>query len=118
SGYHYIPARAPSLVDLPADLDSSVRSALAERGIQKLYSHQAKSFELAGDGRNVVVVTPTASGKTLCYNLPVLQRIARNPDARALYLYPTKALTYDQLDDLMNWANTLDRHLERKTGVF
>jgi len=118
SGYHYIPARAPSLVDLPADVDSSVRSALTERGIQKLYSHQAKSFELAGDGRNVVVVTPTASGKTLCYNLPVLQRIARNPDARALYLYPTKALTYDQLDDLMNWANTLDRHLERKTGVF
>ena len=68
-----------------------------------------ESFELARSGRNVVVVTPTASGKTLCYNLPVLQRIVENPDARALYLYPTKALTYDQLDDLMRWANALRR---------
>ena len=113
SGYHFIAARDPSLVDLPADLDPSVRSALAGRGIQKLYSHQALSFEYAQNGKNVVVVTPTASGKTLCYNLPVLQRIARNPDARALYLYPTKALTYDQLDDLMDWGNALG-----KLGVF
>ena len=82
---------------------------LAQRGIQQLYSHQAEAFRLAAAGRNVTVVTPTASGKTLCYNLPVLQRIATNPDARALYLYPTKALTYDQLDDLMAWANALER---------
>ena len=107
SGYHFIPAREPSLIDLPVDLDPSVRSALAGRGIQKLYSHQSLAFEHAQNGRNVVVVTPTASGKTLCYNLPVLQRIARNPDARALYLYPTKALTYDQLDDLMDWGTAL-----------
>ncbi len=113
SGYHCIPAREPRLLDLPADLDPSVRSALAGRGIQKLYSHQALSFEHAQNAKNVVVVTPTASGKTLCYNLPVLHRIARNPDARALYLYPTKALTYDQLDDLMDWGNTLG-----KLGVF
>ena len=113
SGYHCIPAREPKLVDLPAELDPSVRSALAGRGIQKLYSHQALSFGHAQTGKNVVVVTPTASGKTLCYNLPVLQRIARNADARALYLYPTKALTYDQLDDLMDWGNALG-----KLGVF
>ena len=81
---------------------------LAQRGIQRLYSHQAEAFRLAAAGQNVTVVTPTASGKTLCYNLPVLQRIATNPDARALYLYPTKALTYDQLDDLMSWANALE----------
>ena len=62
-------------------------------------------------------MTPTASGKTLCYNLPVLQRIARNPDARALYLYPTKALTYDQLDDLMDWANVWPSSSD-KLGVF
>ena len=81
--------------------------ALAERGIEKLYSHQAQAFELARSGKNVVVVTPDGLRKTLCYNLPVLQTIVENPDARALYLYPTKALTYDQLDDLMRWANGL-----------
>ncbi len=114
SGYHHIPARSPSLVDLPATVDAEVRGVLSLRGIEKLYSHQARAFELAEARKNVVVVTPTASGKTLCYNLPVLQRIAGNPDARALYLYPTKALTYDQLDDLMDWASALDRSI----GVF
>src|SRR5580692_2809501 len=107
SGYHYIPAREPRLVDFPAALDGRLREVLDRRSITKLYSHQAESFELVRNGRNVVIVTPTASGKTLCYNLPVLQRIVENPDARALYLYPTKALTYDQLDDLMQWANDL-----------
>jgi DEAD/DEAH box helicase domain-containing protein len=114
SGYHHIPARTPSLIDLPANLDEAVRGVLSLRGIQQLYSHQARAFELAENRQNVVVVTPTASGKTLCYNLPVLQRIAKNPNARALYLYPTKALTYDQLDDLMHWATSLDRSI----GVF
>ena len=109
SAYHYVPAREPRLVDLPDSVAPSLRSVLADRGIQQLYSHQAEAFALVESGRNVTVVTPTASGKTLCYNLPVLQRIAINPDARALYLYPTKALTYDQLDDLMAWANALDR---------
>jgi DEAD/DEAH box helicase domain-containing protein len=108
SGYHFIPAREPQLVDLPSGLAPSLKAVLAQRGIQKLYSHQAESFELAEAGKNATIVTPTASGKTLCYNLPVLQRIAINPDARALYLYPTKALTYDQLDDLMSWANALE----------
>src|SRR5207249_2824330 len=107
SGYHYIPSREPVLVDFPADLHPSVQQVLETRGIDRLYSHQRQSFELARAGNNVVVVTPTASGKTLCYNLPVIQRIVENPDARALYLYPTKALTYDQLDDLMQWANVL-----------
>ena len=109
SAYHFVPAREPQLVDLPDSLAPSLRSVLVARGIQQLYSHQAEAFALAESGRNLTVVTPTASGKTLCYNLPVLQRIAINPDARALYLYPTKALTYDQLDDLMAWANALDR---------
>lgn len=107
SAHHYIPPRQPTLVELPAGLTAPVRAALGERGIEKLYSHQARAFELARSGKNVVVVTPTASGKTLCYNLPVLQTIVENPDARALYLYPTKALTYDQLEDLMRWANGL-----------
>jgi len=103
AAYHFIPSRQPQLVNLPDGLHSSIREALSDRGIRQLYSHQAKAYELATDGQNVVVVTPTASGKTLCYNLPVLQQISRNPDSKALYLYPTKALTYDQLDDLMQW---------------
>jgi DEAD/DEAH box helicase domain-containing protein len=107
SGYHFIPSREPRFVDSPAALDSRLRHAMEHRGIEKLYSHQAEAFQLATSGRNVVIVTPTASGKTLCYNLPVLQAVIENPDARALYLYPTKALTYDQLDDLMQWANEL-----------
>src|SRR5437867_1564738 len=73
SGYHYIPAREPQLVDFPAALDSRLRNALGRRSITKLYSHQAVSFDLARSGKNIVIVTPTASGKTLCYNLPVLQ---------------------------------------------
>jgi DEAD/DEAH box helicase domain-containing protein len=109
SGYHFIPACEPRFADLPESLAPSLRSVLRERKIERLYSHQAEAFRIAESGLNVAVVTPTASGKTLCYNLPVLQRIASNPDARALYLYPTKALTYDQLDDLMAWANSLDR---------
>jgi len=118
SGYHYIPAREPSLVDFPGDLHHAVRRCLESRGITKLYSHQAHSFELARAGNNVVVVTPTASGKTLCYNLPVIQRIVENPDARALFLYPTKALTYDQLDDLMQWANALGPAGSGEIGVY
>src|SRR5438034_209129 len=91
SGYYYIPAREPALVDFPAVLDGRLREVLEHRSITKLYSHQAEAFELVRNGKNIVIVTPTASGKTLCYNLPVLQRIVENPDARALYLYPTKA---------------------------
>src|SRR5207237_3955318 len=103
------------LVDFPAGLHPTVQRVLETRGITKLYSHQRHSFEVAHAGKNVVVVTPTASGKTLCYNLPVIQRIVENPDARALYLYPTKALTYDQLDDLMQWSNAL-RKADGKDG--
>src|SRR5262249_14363390 len=108
SGYHYFPAREPRFADFPDGLDLRLRQALERRGILNLYTHQAEAFASARSGKNVVIVTPTASGKTLCYNLPVLQRILENPDARALCLYPTKALTYDQLDDLMQWANELD----------
>ena len=111
SGYHYVPPREPSLVEFPDALDSRIRTALEKRGISRLYSHQAEAFALSRNGKNVVVVTPTASGKTLCYNLPVFQRIVENPDARALFLYPTKALTYDQLDDLMAWTNALGKDI-------
>ena len=107
SGYHYFPARPPQFAEFPAGMNSQLERALKRRGIEQLYTHQARAFDLARGGKNVVIVTPTASGKTLCYNLPVLQRHLENPDARALCLYPTKALTYDQLDDFMQWANDL-----------
>jgi DEAD/DEAH box helicase domain-containing protein len=89
-----------------------VASALAEayraKGIQQLYSHQAATAELVRDGQNIVVVTPTASGKTLCYNLPVLSAVLENSDTRALYLFPTKALAQDQLAELQDLAKRLD----------
>ncbi len=86
--------------ELPDSLDSGLVQALAARGIRRLYSHQKQAFELIQKGENLVVVTPTASGKTLCYNLAVLQRIVEDDEARALYLFPTKALAQDQLAEL------------------
>ncbi|HEV2029738.1 MAG TPA: DEAD/DEAH box helicase [Candidatus Dormibacteraeota bacterium] len=85
---------------MPIDLRPELVAALAGRGIERLYSHQAEAYEAVRKGRHLVVVTPTASGKTLCYNLPVLQRLLEKSEKRALYLYPTKALAQDQLAEL------------------
>jgi len=85
--------------ELPASVSPALRKALAERGIERLYTHQAACTETLAAGKNVVVVTPTSSGKTLCYNLPVLECVARDAEARALYLFPTKALSEDQLHE-------------------
>ena len=93
-------ARAGEFVDFPEALAAPLRRALTARGIAQIYSHQAEAFEHASSGRNVVVVTPTASGKTLCYNLPVLNGLLADPHARAMYLFPTKALAEDQLQEL------------------
>lgn len=89
-----------SFVELPEDLSPPLRQALSERGIRRLYSHQAEAYALARQGRHWVVVTPTASGKSLCYNLPILNDLAADPDLRALYLFPTKALAQDQMAEL------------------
>jgi len=97
---HRLPQRSPEYADLPPDLAPSLAGALATRGIEKLYIHQAESYAKARSGRDFVVVTPTASGKTLCYNLPVIQTLLENPTARALYLFPTKALSQDQQSEL------------------
>lgn len=94
------PPREGSYDVLPDDLDPRLCSALAERGITRLYTHQAQSYHSARAGRHFVVVTPTASGKTLCYNLPVLQSLLERREARALYLFPTKALSQDQQSEL------------------
>src|SRR2546430_7944250 len=97
---HVIPARDAELAPLPADLRPELASALAGRGIERLYSHQAEAYAHIRAGRHLVVVTPTASGKTLCYNLPVLQGLLERPTSRALYVFPTKALAQDQLAEL------------------
>ncbi len=91
-----IPPREGRYADFPVELDPRLKDVLRKRGIERLYSHQAETFAYADQGRNVVVVTPTASGKTLSYNLPVLQRLLSEPEARGLYLFPTKALSQDQ----------------------
>jgi DEAD/DEAH box helicase domain-containing protein len=95
-----LPAVAATYADFPESTDPRLRSALAARGIEQLYTHQAQAFEHVLAGRNVVTITPTASGKTLCYNAPVLDAILKDPSTRALYLFPTKALAQDQLAEL------------------
>jgi DEAD/DEAH box helicase domain-containing protein len=95
-----IPASEARFAPLPSDLRPELGRALAARGVERLYSHQADAYSAVRRGRHLVVVTPTASGKTLCYNLPVLQRLLEHPERRALYVFPTKALAQDQLAEL------------------
>src|SRR5437660_5089287 len=100
-------ARPAVYAPFPSSLDPRLVEALRSRGVQQLYSHQAKAYDTVAKGENLVVVTPTASGKTLCYNLPVLQALVQQPDSRVLYLFPTKALAQDQLAELMELAKML-----------
>src|SRR5687768_342737 len=95
-----LPAVDARYAPFPASIDPRLQAALERRGITQLYTHQAEAFAHVAAGRNIVVTTPTASGKTLCYNLPVLDAVLRNPAARALYLFPTKALAQDQMAEL------------------
>ncbi len=103
----HVPARAGRWVPFPAGLAPSLAQILKARGIERLYAHQADVFELARSGKNVVVVTPTASGKTLCYNLPIFNTLVEDAGACALYLFPTKALSQDQLVELNRWTEIL-----------
>lgn len=95
----HLAARPGEYVEFPESLAPLLKQALVSRGIRQLYSHQGAAFAHASNGKNAVVVTPTASGKTLCYNLPVLNRLIADPGARAMYLFPTKALAEDQLQE-------------------
>ncbi len=107
TAWHELPPRPARLAPFPPGLDSRLAQALRLRGIEALYTHQAEAFRVAAAGGDVVVVTPTASGKTLCYNLPVLDRILKEPGTRALYLFPTKALSADQVDELQQLVRAL-----------
>jgi len=110
----YFPAREAQWAAFPEWVNADLRAAYESKGIARLYSHQAAAAEAVHAKKNVVIVTPTASGKTLCYNLPVLNSVLENPDTRALYLFPTKALAQDQLAEL----HDLNTRLENRFGVF
>jgi len=110
----YFPAREAQWAEFPVWVHADLVAAYAAKGIRRLYTHQAMAAEAVHAGKNVVVVTPTASGKTLCYNLPILNSVLENPDTRALYLFPTKALAQDQLAELYD----LNQRLDNRFGVF
>ncbi|MBI3240912.1 MAG: DEAD/DEAH box helicase [Chloroflexi bacterium] len=107
AAWEKIPSRSARYADFPKRLDSRLIEALNRRGISSLYTHQADSVEAALRGENLVVVTGTASGKTLCYNLPILQTCLHDSSARALYLFPTKALAQDQAAELSALTSNL-----------
>ncbi|MSO60751.1 MAG: DEAD/DEAH box helicase [Acidobacteria bacterium] len=112
-----LPAVEAAYAPFPAGIDPRLRAAFEARGVQQLYTHQAEAFELVAQGRQVVVTTPTASGKTLCYNLPVLDRILKNPATRALYLFPTKALAQDQMAELHELVGAIGSVSGEEIGV-
>lgn len=105
--WHEIEPREAKTRPLPSSVDDRIKNALQKRGIGELYSHQYSAYETLRNGQNIVAVTPTASGKTLCYNLPVLQSIAENDANRALYIFPTKALAQDQKSELNEIINEM-----------
>jgi len=111
----HFPAREARTAPIPEFLPARLLEALKARGIAALYTHQARACELAREGKNLVVVTPTASGKTLCYNLPILGELVQNPEARAMYLFPTKALSQDQLVELNRWTEKLGEEIRTFT---
>ena len=110
----HFPAREAQWDDFPQWVSASLVSAYNAKGVHRLYTHQAAAAEAVRAGKNAVIVTPTASGKTLCYNLPVLNAVLENSDTRALYLFPTKALAQDQLAELYD----LNQRLDNSFGVF
>jgi DEAD/DEAH box helicase domain-containing protein len=114
SAVRHYPAREAQWVGFPEWVHADLRAAYNGKGLRQLYTHQAAAAEAVHAGKNVVIVTPTASGKTLCYNLPVLDAILANDDKRALYLFPTKALAQDQLAEL----HDLNGRLANRVGVF
>jgi DEAD/DEAH box helicase domain-containing protein len=113
----YLPAVTGRYAPLPAVLDERLRVGLAARGIGELYTHQAAVIGHALSGRHVVVTTPTASGKSLCYNAPVLNAILQDSSSRALYLFPTKALAQDQLAELHALSSAIGEASALEIGV-
>ena len=114
-----LPPREGRFLEPSEPLGADLQRLLVSRGVDRLYSHQAQAFDAARNGQDLVVVTGTASGKTLCYNLPILQRCLADSEARALYLFPTKALAQDQLKGLLELTSS-DEHAGQRIrpGVY
>ena len=110
-----IPAQEAKYAKFPGSIHRDLIQILKQRGINKLFTHQASAIDGILNKKNVVVVTPTASGKTLCYNVPVLNSLIDNPESRALYLFPTKALSQDQLNELYSISSALNRSIKTYT---
>lgn len=110
-----LPPQPASYVPFPPQVDRRLMEVLAARGVHQLYSHQGESLRRTSLGEDVVVVTPTASGKTMCYNLPVVTEILQNPDSRALYLFPTKALSADQVSELYELIQAMGADIKTYT---
>jgi len=106
-----LPASEGTFEDYPDEVHPDLRDALRRKGFERLYSHQRRAWEMLKEGRNIVVVTPTASGKTLCYNLPVLDAVLKDPSVRAAYVFPTKALAQDQRAELDETIKLLGRDI-------
>ncbi|MCO7176215.1 DEAD/DEAH box helicase [Sporolactobacillus kofuensis] len=113
--WHTIPKREAHYAPFPDSLDLHVREALVHRGVTSLYTHQAEAYQAVMEGKDVVLVTPTASGKTLCYNLPVLQTIINQPESRALYFFPTKALAQDQKNEMVELIDEIGLPIKSHT---
>lgn len=115
SHWEVIPPREAVYAEFPPGMNPGIKSVLQKRGISRLYSHQATAIEKVLSGKNVVIVTPTASGKTLCYNLPVVNSVMEKPETRALYLFPTKALSQDQVAELHEMVTDLEVNIKTYT---
>ncbi len=102
TAWRVFPETEGKYAEVPPGLHPSLKKALAAKGIASLYSHQRQCYDTACEGDSLCVVTPTASGKTMCYNLPVLDAVLKDPKTRALYIFPTKALAQDQLQELLD----------------
>ncbi|MBN2284261.1 MAG: DEAD/DEAH box helicase [Deltaproteobacteria bacterium] len=111
SAIEHFPASEGEFAPYPGWIHPKLRSVLEKRGMTRLYSHQAEAVNGIREGRNIVLVTPTASGKTLCYNLPVLQKILEDPETRALYIFPTKALAQNQMHEAHSLIGELGEHI-------
>ena len=107
--WEVIPQKFGNYEPFPEYLDSKLISALKKKGIYRLYSHQRQALDETRQEHNITVVTPTASGKSLCYNLPVINTLLGDNNARAIYVFPTKALSQDQVSELMDIVNEMGK---------
>jgi len=105
-----LPARKASFAVIPEEMNPELKECIRQMGYEQLYSHQAEMYKRAIQGKSVVITTGTASGKSLSFYLPVIQRILENPSRRALFIYPTKALTKDQLRNIVEFVEYFGKH--------